>query len=95
METYISLKDMNEAVLFNMRNAYQNYNVAVNLSDRMIYTYMGVIQPKLGNANYCNAGQLSPLLNDPYYKTIGIGTRIFLGEGLGMLSEAEHSITLM
>jgi uncharacterized protein (DUF39 family) len=66
-----------------MRNAYQNYNVAVNLSDRVIYTYMGVLQPKLGNANYCSAGQLSPLLNDPYYKTIGVGTRIFLGGGIG------------
>jgi uncharacterized protein (DUF39 family) len=40
---------------------------------------MGVLKPKLGNANYCSAGQLSPLLNDPYYKTIGIGTRLFLG----------------
>jgi len=83
LETYISLKDMNEAALFNMRNAYQNYNVAVNLSDKVIYTYMGVLQPKLGNANYCNAGQLSPLLNDPLYKTIGAGTRIFLGGGIG------------
>jgi len=83
LETYISLKDMNEAVLFNMRNAYQNYNVAVNLSDRVIYTYMGVLQPHMGNANYCSAGQLSPLLNDPLYKTIGVGTRIFLGGGIG------------
>ena len=83
LETYISLKDMNEAVLFNMRNAYQNYNVAVNLSDKVIYTYMGVLQPKFGNANYCSAGQLSPLLNDPLYKTIGAGTRIFLGGGIG------------
>jgi uncharacterized protein (DUF39 family) len=83
LETYISLKEMNEAVLFNLRNAYQNYNVAVNLSDKVIYTYMGVLQPKLGNANYCSAGQLSPLLNDPYYKTIGVGTKIFLGGGIG------------
>jgi uncharacterized protein (DUF39 family) len=83
LETYISLKDMNEAVLFDMRNAYQNYNVAVNLSDREIYTYMGILQPRMGNANYCSAGQLSPLLNDPLYKTIGIGIRIFLGGGVG------------
>lgn len=83
IDTYISLKDMNEAVLFNIRNAYQNYNVAVNLSDRVLYTYMGVLQPRLGNANYCSAGQLSPLLNDPLYKTIGMGTRIFLGGGIG------------
>ncbi|MFC1599264.1 homocysteine biosynthesis protein, partial [Candidatus Omnitrophota bacterium] len=77
--------DMNEAVLFNPRNAYQNYNVAVNLSEKIIYTYMGILKPKLGNANYCSAGQLSPLLNDPYYKTLGIGTRIFLGGGTGYI----------
>ncbi len=83
LETWINLKDINEAVLFNPRNCCQNYNVAVNLSDEIIYTYMGVLQPNLGNANFCSAGQLSPLLNDPFYKTIGIGTRIFLGGGIG------------
>jgi len=83
IETWINMKDLNEAVLFNPRNCYQNYNVAVNLSDKVIYTYMGILQPKLGNATYCSAGQLSPLLNDPYYKTVGIGTRIFLGGGIG------------
>jgi uncharacterized protein (DUF39 family) len=83
LETWINIKDLNEAVLFNPRNAYQNYNVAVNLSDRTIYTYMGTLKPELGNANYCSAGQLSPLLNDPYFKTIGIGTKIFLGGGVG------------
>ncbi len=83
LETWINIKDLNEVVLFNPRNAYQNYNVAVNLSDRTIYTYMGVLKPKLRNANYCSAGQLSPLLKDPYYKTIGIGTKIFLGGGIG------------
>jgi uncharacterized protein (DUF39 family) len=62
LETLINLKDLNEAVLFNIRNSYQNYNVAVNLSDRIIYTYMGELKPSLGNANYCSAGQLSPLL---------------------------------
>ncbi len=86
LETWINLKDINEAVLFNPRNAYQNYNVAVNLSDKTIYTYMGVLKPHLANANYCSAGQLSPLLNDPYYRTIGIGTRIFLGGGIGFVA---------
>jgi len=69
--------------LFNPRNAYQNYNCAVNFSDKILYTYMGVLKPHLGNANYCSAGQLSPLLIDPLYKTIGLGTRIFLGGGIG------------
>ena len=86
LDTLIELKDMNEAVLFNPRNCYQNYNVAVNLSDKIIYTYMGTLRPRIGNANYCCAGQLSPLMNDPLYKTIGIGTRIFLGGGVGYIS---------
>ena len=86
VETWVNMADMNEAVLFNIRNAYQNYNVAVNVSDKSIYTYMGVLKPRLGNANYCSAGQLSPLLNDPYYKTIGIGTKIFLGGGVGYVA---------
>jgi len=86
LETLINIKDMNEAVLFDMRNAYQNYNVAVNMSDHTIYTYMGVLKPKMGNANYSTSGQLSPLFNDPYYKTIGIGTKIFLGGGIGFVA---------
>jgi uncharacterized protein (DUF39 family) len=86
LDTWINIKDLNEAVLFNIRNAYQNYNVAVNLSDKTIYTYMGVLKPDSGNANYSSAGQLSPLFNDPYYKTIGIGTKIFLGGGTGFIA---------
>lgn len=85
LKTYINIKDMNQAFLLNPRNCYQNYNVAINLSDRVIYTYLGVLHPKLGNANYSSAGQLSPLLNDPYYRTIGIGTKIFLGGGEGFV----------
>jgi len=86
LETWVNIEDLNQAVLFNIRNAYQNYDVAVNLSDRTIYTYMGILKPDLGNASFCSAGQLSPLLNDPYYKTIGIGTRIFLGGGTGFVA---------
>jgi L-aspartate semialdehyde sulfurtransferase len=86
LDTLINIKDLNEAVLFNVRNAYQNYNVAVNLSDKTIYTYMGVLKPRMGNINYSSAGQMSPLFNDPYYKTIGIGTQIFLGGGTGYIA---------
>lgn len=96
IETWINLKDLNEAFLCNPRNAYQNYNCAVNLSDKIIYTYMGVLKPRLGNANYCSAGQLSPLLNDPEYKTIGIGTRIFLAGGVGYIvwNGTQHNPTI-
>jgi len=93
LETWIRLEDINQAVLFNVRNAYQNYGVAVNLSDRIIYTYMGVLQPNMRNATYCSAGQLSPLLNDPLYLTIGMGSRIFLGGGVGYVvgSGTQHN----
>ena len=40
----------------------------------------------MANANYATAGQLSPLFNDPYYRTIGIGTRIFLGGAQGFVA---------
>lgn len=86
LESWINIRDLNQAVLFDVRNSYQNYNVAVNLSDKTIYTYMGMLKPNLGNATYSSAGQLSPLFNDPYYRTIGIGTRIFLGGGTGFIA---------
>jgi len=85
-ESFITLKSINQAVLFNPRNAYQNYSVATNSSDRTIYTYMGVLLPNHGNANYCNCSQLSPLINDPLYRTIGIGTRIFVGGAQGYIA---------
>ncbi len=81
----ITLDDLPYAMLLNPRNAYQNYNCAINLTGRTIYTYMGVLKPHAGNANYATSGQLSPLLNDPYYLTIGLGTRIFLGGAQGYI----------
>jgi uncharacterized protein (DUF39 family) len=86
IDTYISLKDVNQAVIFNPRNAYQNYGVATNSSNKTLYTYMGKLLPNFGNANYSTTGELSPLLNDPFYKTIGIGTRIFLGGTQGFVT---------
>ncbi len=86
IETHINKDNVNEAYLYNPRNSYQNYNVAVNASNKVIHTYMGVLKPNLNSANYCSAGQLSPLLKDPKYRTIGLGTRIFLGGGVGYVS---------
>jgi len=85
IETYITKESINQAILFNPRNGYQNYDVAVNTSDRKIYTYMGILLPKMRNASYSTSGQLSPLLNDPKFLTIGIGTRIFLGGAQGYI----------
>lgn len=86
LERRVTLAELTNAVLCNPRNGYQNYNTAVNSLKKTIYTYMGALKPEMGNANYCSAGQLSPLFNDPYYKTIGLGTRIFLGGGVGYVT---------
>ena len=78
IKTVITKDTINEAILYNPRNAYQNYNVATNSTDKIKYTYMGTLLPKLRNASYSTAGELSPLLNDPECRTIGLGARIFL-----------------
>jgi uncharacterized protein (DUF39 family) len=86
IEKEISLRKLPQATLCSPRNGYQNYNCAVNLTNKIVYTYMGALKPKASNVNYCSAGQLSPLFNDPYYKTIGLGTRIFLGGAEGYVT---------
>jgi len=83
VDTEFTIDEMNQAILCNPRNAYQRYVCAVNSSDKTLYTYMGKLLPHFGNAHYAGAGSLSPLSNDPDYETIGIGTRIFLGGGIG------------
>ncbi|MHA1150355.1 MAG: homocysteine biosynthesis protein [Promethearchaeota archaeon] len=83
VDTEFTIEDINQAILCNPRNAYQRYVCAVNSSDKTLYTYMGKLLPKFGNAHFAGAGALSPLSNDPDYETIGIGTRIFLGGGIG------------
>ncbi len=85
IKTKININTINEFTLFNPRNAYQNYNVAVNTTKKMIHTYMGTLLPALRNATYSTSGELSPLLNDPEFRAIGIGTRIFLGGAQGFV----------
>lgn len=86
IDTWITLDDLNQAYLFNPRNAYQNYAAAANCSGKVIHTYMGTLLPHQGNVSYSTSGELSPLLNDPYYRTIGIGTRAFLGGAQGYVA---------
>lgn len=86
VETYVDKNALNECILFNPRNAYQNYAAATNSTDRTLNTYMGTLLPNLGNITYCTTGELSPLLNDPKLRTIGIGTKIFFGGATGYVA---------
>jgi uncharacterized protein (DUF39 family) len=85
LETTFAIHDLNQAILVNPRNCYQRYNAATNSTDETLHTYMGVLLPRYGNVNYAGCGELNPLINDPTYRTMGIGTRIFLGGGIGYI----------
>jgi len=93
IRTRITIEDLNQAVMSNPRNAYQKYAAAANSTEKALRTYMGRLLPRLGNVTYSGAGELSPLSNDPGLRTIGIGTRIFLGGGTGYVlgSGTQHS----
>ncbi|MBR8828673.1 MAG: homocysteine biosynthesis protein [Gomphosphaeria aponina SAG 52.96 = DSM 107014] len=86
LETNITQDTINQFYLFNPRNLYQNFIVGVNGGDRPLFTYLGPLQPRLGNAVYSNPGAISPLLNDPKLEVIGIGSSIFLGGARGMVA---------
>ena len=86
VETDITLNEMNQAYLYNPRNAYQNYSAAANASAKTIYTYMGTLLPRCGNVTYSTSGELSPLLKDPKLRTIGMGTRIMIGGAQGYVA---------
>ncbi|MBN2134156.1 MAG: homocysteine biosynthesis protein [Acidobacteria bacterium] len=82
----IRLETLNQAFFFNPRNAYQNYNAATNSSDKKLWTYMGALKPDFGCVNFSTTGELSPLLNDPEFRTLGVGSRIFFGGGDGYIA---------
>lgn len=93
IETVIVLEELNQAIMLNPRNSYQRYNAAINLSRRTLYTYMGKLLPEMKNITFSGSGELSPLMNDPDFETIGIGTRIFLcgSEGYIVGCGTQHS----
>lgn len=77
--TEVRLEDLNFALLANPRNGYQRYDAAANSGSETIQTYMG---------------ELSPLNNDPGYRTVGVGTRVFLG-GAPPYAEIRRDIALV
>jgi len=86
IEMTITIHDLNQAVLYNPRNAYQRYAAATNSGEETLYTYMGTLLSNYGNVTFSGAGVLNPLSRDPNYETIGVGTRIFLGGTQGYIA---------
>ena len=86
LDITITRDSINQFYLFNPRNLYQNFIVGVNGGDRPLHTYLGPLQPRLGNAVYSNPGAISPLWNDPDLEVLGIGSRIWLGGAEGYIA---------
>ena len=86
LDIAITKDTINQFYLFNPRNLYQNFIVGVNSSDRPLATYLGPLQPFLGNAVYASGGALSPLLNDPHLRTLGIGSRVYVAGAPGYIT---------
>ncbi len=84
--TRVSLKDFNQAYLYNPRNCYQNYAAAANSAESVKHTYMGVLLPRCANVTYSTSGEYSPLLKDPELRTIGMGTRVFFNGAQGYVA---------
>ncbi len=91
--TEVSLDELNQATMCNPRNGYQRYVVATNSTNKDLYTYLGKLLANFDNATFSGAGELSPIMNDPNYRTIGIGTKIVLGGAQGYIigSGTQHS----
>ncbi len=91
--TELVIDDLNQATMVNPRNAYQRYNAATNTTDQTLHTYMGTLLPNRGNVTYSGAGALSPISNDPQFRTIGGGVPVFLCGASGMIIGAgtQHS----
>ncbi len=85
IRTVVTLEDLNFAEMVNPRNAYQRYNAATNSSNRILRTYMGTLLPNFGNVTFAGCGEISPLQNDPKFRTIGLGTKILLCGGKGYI----------
>ncbi len=85
LEVNVKLEDFNQAILLNPRNSMERYVCAVNSSDHILHTYMGKLLPNFQNGTFGGVGELSPLIHDPSFQTIGVGTNIFLGGAQGLI----------
>lgn len=85
-ETWFNLKDVNNAKLFLNQAINQNNIAAANSGGKDINSPMGTLLGHLENSTYNSSSFLNPLVNDPFCKTIGIGTRIWVAGTVGYIT---------
>lgn len=84
-ESWFNLKDLNQARLILNQGINQNNIVATNSGDKDINSHMGTLIGHLENSTYNSSSFLNPLINDPFCKTIGIGTKVWVGGAQGFV----------
>ncbi len=84
-ETWFNLKDINCLKLFLNQSVSQNNIVAVNSGDKDINSHMGTLIAHMENSTFNSSSFLNPLINDPFSKTIGIGTKVWIAGSQGII----------
>jgi len=84
-ETWFNLNDVNQSRLLLNQSLNQNNIVACNSSDHDINSHMGTLIGKLENSTFNSSTFLNPLINDPFCKTIGVGTSVWVAGSKGVI----------
>lgn len=85
-ETWFNLKNLNVCRLFVNQAINQNSILATNSGDKDINSNMGTLLANLENSTFNSSSYLNPLVNDPFCKTIGIGTKISVAGANGFIT---------
>ncbi|RLA94173.1 MAG: methanogenesis marker 16 metalloprotein, partial [Deltaproteobacteria bacterium] len=87
IEAAIGLKDLEFARMFTTRACFKNYLAMINTKPGVIETIFSVqgLKGPYREVTVSGCGELNPLENDRYLKTIGIGTKILLNGAIGYI----------
>ncbi len=84
-DTWFNIKNLNCARLVLNQAINQNNIVAANSGANDINSNMGTLIGKLENSTFNSSSFLNPLINDPYCKTIGVGSSVWVAGGHGIV----------
>lgn len=84
-DSWFNMKDLNQTRLLLNQGMNQNNIVACNAGEKDINSNMGTLIGHLENSTYNSSSFLNPLINDPFCKTIGIGTKVWVGGAQGFI----------
>lgn len=84
-ETWFNLNDLNSAKLLLNQGINQNSIVATNSGNKDINSHFGTLIAHIENSTFNSSSYLNPLINDPFCKTIGVGTKVWVAGSEGLV----------